>query len=141
MKIKSNLIASIVILNFGLTSCGNNSSSGSTNLVCASIESYQSTKALALVDAAQGGSATESIDVMIGGQAVNLDSGSTAKAIFDSYLNAMKKWAGAVDQYQLVKRSASLTEAAIQLESQIDLLVPKCESKGWRFESGWRTKQ
>jgi hypothetical protein len=138
VKSKSILVAAIALLSLGLSSCGSTGSSSSTNLVCASIESYLSTKALALVDAARGGSARESVDVMVGGQLEVIDSGSTSKELFDSYLSAMSKWAGAVDQYQIDKQAASLTEAAMELESRIDALVPTCESKGWRFESGWR---
>ncbi len=138
MKTKSILITSIVVLGLGLTSCGTTKSSGSTNLVCASIESYLSSKALALVDAAKGGSAADSIDTTIGTLKEVIKSDATSIELYDSYLSAMKKWADAVDQYQMDKQSASLTDAAIELESQIDLIAPKCESKGWRFESGWR---
>ena len=138
MKTKSTLIASIFTLSLGLTSCGTTSSSGSTNLVCASIESYLSTKALALVDAAQGGSAVDSVNGTIGGLKEVIKDDTTSIALLDSYLGAMTKWAVAVNQYRLDQQSASLTEAATKLESQIDLLAPKCESKGWRFESGWR---
>ena len=138
MKTKSTLIASIFTLSLGLTSCGTTSSSGSTNLVCASIESYLSTKALALVDAAQGGSAVDSVNGTIGGLKEVIKDDTTSIAPLDSYLGAMTKWAVAVNQYRIDQQSASLTEAATKLESQIDLLAPKCESKGWRFESGWR---
>ena len=138
MKTKSTLIASIFTLSLGLTSCGTTSSSGSTNLVCASIESYLSTKALALVDAAQGGSAVDSVNGTIGGLKEVIKDDTTSIALLDSYLGAMTKWAVAVNQYRIDQQSASLTEAATKLESQIDLLAPKCESKGWRFESGWR---
>jgi hypothetical protein len=93
---------------------------------------------MALVDAAQGGSATESVDATIGTLREVIKSDSNSIALFDSYLSAMNKWAAAVDQYQVTKQSDPLTVAATELESQIDLLVPKCTSSGWKFESGWR---
>lgn len=93
---------------------------------------------MALVDAAQGGSAAESVDATIGTLREIIKSDATSIPLYDSYLSAMKKWADAVDQYQMNQQSASLAEAAIKLESQIDSFIPKCESRGWRFESGWR---
>ncbi|CAN2174304.1 hypothetical protein MCETARE7_00130 [Candidatus Nanopelagicaceae bacterium] len=138
MKTKSILIISIVVMCLGLTSCGTTQSSGSTNLVCASIESYLSSKALALVEAAQGGSAVDSVNGTIGGHREVIKDDATSIALFDSYLSAMTTWAVAVDQYRIDQQSASLTEAATKLESQIDSFIPKCESRGWRFESGWR---
>ena len=138
MKTKSILITSMVVLCLGLTSCGTTQSSGSTNIVCASIESYLSTKALALVDVAQGRSAVDSVNGTIGGLREVIKDDATSIALFDSYLGAMTKWAVAVNQYRIDQQSASLTEAATKLESQVDAFIPKCESKGWRFESGWR---
>lgn len=75
---------------------------------------------------------------MIGGLVEGIESDSTSSALFDSYLGAMDKWADAVDQYQVTKQSDALTAAALELEGEIDSLAPKCESNGWRFESGWR---
>lgn len=138
MRHKSRVVVVIALTSLGLSSCGSTGSSGSTNLVCASIESYLSSKALALVDSARGGSARESIDVMIGGLVEGIESDSTSSALFDSYLGAMDKWADAVDQYQVTKQSDALTAAALELEGAIDSLAPKCEANGWQFEQGWR---
>ena len=137
MKNKISFIAAPLVLVLGLTSCGS-SVSGSTNLVCASIESYLRDKAIALVDAAQGGSATESVDATIGTLREVIKSDTNSIALFDSYLSAMKEWAATVDQYQVTKQADALTAAATELESQIDSLAPKCTSSGWKFESGWR---
>lgn len=138
MKNKITFVVAALVLSLGLTSCGSSDSSGSTNLVCASIESYLSTKALSLLDAAQGGTATEAIDAMVGTQVEVIELGSISRDLFDTYLSAMNKWAAAVDEYQISKQSEPLTAAALELESEIDSLAPKCESNGWRFESGWR---
>ena len=138
MRHKSRFLVVIAFASLALSSCGSSGSSGSTNLVCASIEGYLSSKALALVDSARGGSARESIDVMIGGLADGMESDSTSSALFSSYLGAMDKWADAVDQFQVSKQSDALTAAALELEGAIDSLATKCESNGWRFESGWR---
>ena len=137
MKNRISAFSTGIILCLVLSACGSTKSLASTNLICASVESYQSTKSLALVEAAKGGSALESINSTIGGlkEGINPDS----IAFFNSYLNAMQGWANAVDQYQLTKKSDVLTAAANNLENQIDLLVPKCEGAGWRFENGWRS--
>jgi hypothetical protein len=138
LKRKSRLVAVIALASLGLSSCGSTGSSGSTNLVCASIEGYLSSKALALVDSARGGSARESIDVMVGELVEGIESDSTSSALFESYLNAMEKWADAVDQYQVSKQSDALTAASSELEGRIDSLALECQSNGWKFEAGWR---
>lgn len=129
----------ICLVTFGLASCGSEMSVGSDSMICASIAGYQSTTALALVDAAQGGSARDYVETLVGGYEDVIGSNSSTVAIFESYLNAMKDWATAVDIYQLDGQSANLTDASKTLENEIDLLVPQCESKGWDFESGWRS--
>ena len=125
-----------VSLSISLTSCGTSKSNGSTNLACASVESYESTKALTLVDSAGGGSAVESIDLLVGGLREGIGTDST---IFDLYLSSMREWASSVDRYQLSKKDTDLSEAARLLEREIDSIVPMCESFGWRFEPGWRS--
>ncbi len=139
MKNRNSLFLVIGLAIFGITSCGGASTSSRTsNLVCASMESYLSTKALALADAAQGGSATEFIEAVIGGELEVVKSDTNSTALFETYLSAMRKWASAVDQYKVTGQSEALTAAAVELEKEIDVLAPKCTSRGWRFESGWR---
>ena len=138
MNSKVKLVIPISILAFVLSACGGNNSSASSNLICASIESYISTKALALQESARGGSAVDSINAMVGGLSEGVDIDAESKALFDSYLSAMEKWASSVDSYQLKQDSNLLANAAIELESQIDSLIPRCNSTGWNFENGWR---
>ena len=111
---------------------------GSINLVCAGIESYQSTTAFALTDAASGGSAQDSIDATVGSQKEALGTDSSVLSIFDTYLTAMKKWATAIDKYQLEKQSENLTAAREELENEINGLASQCEANGWKFVDGWR---
>jgi hypothetical protein len=126
------------LLLFSLSACGNSNSSGASNLVCANIESYLSTKAMVLADAARGDSAVVSIDYYVGALADGLNKDPIAISIFDPYFASMKEWAAAVDQYRTFGDKSVLRQAAFTLEKDIDSLVPKCEASGWKFESGWR---
>lgn len=129
-------VSLLILLSFLLSSCGSTKSNGSTNLACASVGSYESTKALTLVDSAGGGSASESIDLLVGGLREVIGTDST---IFDLYLSSMQEWASSVDRYQLSKMDTDLSEAAILLESKIDSIAPMCEAIGWKFDTGWRS--
>ncbi len=138
MNSRVRLIIPFSLLAFLLSACGGNNSSASSNLVCASVESYMSTKALALQESARGGSAVDSINAMVGGLLEVVDADAESKVVFESYFSAMKDWAVSADLYHLNQDRNFLANAAIELESQIDSLIPHCESKGWNFENGWR---
>ena len=121
-----------------LTSCAENTVSGSSNLVCASVETYLDNKAFALQSAASGGSAEDSINATVGllSQSVGVD--SDAKVIFDKFLSSMMVWSQKVDSYILTQNKDDLTKASAELEKQIDEIVPLCEASGWTFQEGWR---
>jgi hypothetical protein len=108
-------------------------------MACASVESYRSKTTFALMDAANGGSAQDSIDVTLGGQRELLSEDSSVLSIFDKYLGAMNKWATAADHYQQDKKAENLSAADVELENQINVLASECEAKGWKFEDGWRS--
>jgi len=128
----------LLVISAGVSACASSSSLGSVNMVCAGVESYRSTKTFALMDAADGGSAQDSIEATLATQREVLGEDNLALSIFDKYLSAMKKWAMAVDQYQLEKKSENLSAASEELENQINGLASECEAKGWKFEDGWR---
>jgi hypothetical protein len=137
--VKKGIVALLsATLSFGLASCSSAKSSGGVKLACAGVENYQTKTALAMVDAASGGSAVDTIDTIIGGQKEIIGTESIATSIFDSYFGAMKQWASAVDISQVFHQKEKLAEARTQLEGAIDTLAPKCEANGWRFEKGWR---
>ena len=128
----------LLTISVGVSACSSSSSIGSINLVCAGVESYQSTTAFALTDAASGGSAQDSIDATLGTQKEALGTDSSVLFIFETYLTALKKWAVAVDEYQLEKQRENLVAAREELENQINGLASQCEANGWKFEDGWR---
>jgi hypothetical protein len=121
-----------------LTSCAQNSMSGSSNLVCASVETYLDNKAFALQSAASGGSAEDSINAIVGLQSQSVGVDSDAKVIFDKFLSSMIAWSQKVDSYVLTQNNQDLNNASAELEKQIDEIVPLCEASGWTFQEGWR---
>lgn len=127
-----------IVLCISLSACSSSKSLAGINLTCASVESYQSTRALALTSAARGENTVDSVNTMIEGLRPGIKGDLEASKIFDSYLAAMREWASSVDEYQITKQVESLRVAGTKLEGQIDLLVPKCGSNGWKFDSGWR---
>ena len=129
----------VVALSSSLVSCGQNPTSAQINMTCASIESYGSTKALALATAAQGSSATEFIDSAVAPLLDGIDGGTEAVEIFSEYLKAMKIWAHTVELHQIDSNSSNLSKATEQLEREIDALAVKCQSNGWKFQAGWRS--
>ena len=141
-SMKKRLVLALSLLltmSAGVSGCGSSTSIASVNMVCAGVESYQSTKTFALMDAAEGESAQDSIDVTLGTQREAIGEENSVLSIFDEYLSAMRKWAMAVDQYQLEKQTENLSTASEELENQIDVLASQCEAKGWNFEDGWRS--
>lgn len=140
MKKRLVLALSLLLtISAGVSGCGSSTSIGSVNMVCAGVESYRSTKTFALMEAAEGGSAQDSIDATLGTQREAIGEDNSVLSIFDEYLSAMKKWAMAVDQYQLEKQTENLSTASEELENQINVLASQCEAKGWKFEDGWRS--
>jgi hypothetical protein len=119
-----------------LTSCGSAPQLGAINMACASIEGYQSTKALSLVDAVNGGSASESVDLFITPMREGVLMDSTATSIFDSYASSMSTWGRTVDIS--LKSGMDFGFAAEVLEKNIDSLAARCEDAGWKFKAGWR---
>ena len=121
-----------------LTSCAQNSVSGSSNFVCASVETYLDNKAFALQSAASGGSAEDSINSIVGLLSESVGNDSEAKVIFDKFFTSMSAWSQKVDTFVLTQNDEDLTKAAAELEKQIDEIVPLCEASGWKFQEGWR---
>jgi hypothetical protein len=121
-----------------LSSCGQDSVSGSSNFVCASVETYLDSKAFALQSAASGGSAEDSINATVGLLSQSVGDDSEARLIFDKFLDSMSAWSQKVDSYVLTQNNEDLTIAAAELEKQIDEIVPLCEASGWTFQKGWR---
>jgi hypothetical protein len=108
---------------------------GAINMACAAVEDYQSDKAFSLVDAINGGSALESVQLFVAPiEGVPMD--STATSIFDSFLNSMSTWGRTVDIS--LKSGLSLSIAAEALEEDIDSIAERCEGAGWKFQAGWR---
>jgi hypothetical protein len=104
-------------------------------MACAAVEDYQSDKALSLIDAINGGSALESVQLFVAPiEGVPMD--STAKSIHDSFLNSMTTWGRTVDIS--LKSGLSLSIAAQVLERDIDSIAERCEEAGWKFKTGWR---
>ena len=128
-------LVTILALSILLTSCSGASQLGAINMACAAVEGYQSTKALSLVDAINGGSALESVQLFVAPiEGVPMD--STATSISDSFLKSMSTWGRTVDIS--LKSGLSLGIAAQVLEKDIDSLADRCEDAGWKFKTGWR---
>lgn len=138
MKKFSALVGTIVSISLILSSCGGSQSSGSSNLVCAFIESYSTNKSFALTSLAQGGSAASDIEATIGGLSTQVQQGTEVRQVFDDFFSAMSNWGSQVDSAYAVGNTTGITSAAIELETKIDLLAAKCESLGWKFEKDWR---
>lgn len=132
------LIVFSVITLLSLVACGTNSASSQINLVCASVEGYQSTKAMALVDSAEGRSAVSFIEGVLAPLSAGISEDKKAKDLFSFFLTSMNTWAQNVDEYQLTQNSSKLNVASSTLETNIDSLVIKCEKSGWKFQPGWR---
>jgi hypothetical protein len=98
---------------------------------------YLDTKALVLTEAANGESAVESVKFFISDR-TTVEGFSVAERIFDSYVSAMELWAQAVDKYQASQNTEDLRQAALELEAEIDEIVPLCQDADWSFEPGWR---
>jgi hypothetical protein len=128
-------LGKLLALSVLLTSCSSAPDLGAISMACAAVEDYQSDKALALVDAINGGSALESVKLLVSPiEGVPMD--SAAKSIYDSFLNSMTTWGRAVDIS--LKSGLSLSIAAEVLEEDIDSIAESCEGAGWKFETGWR---
>ena len=132
------LVVSNVITLLSLVACGTNSASSQINLVCASVEGYQSTKAMALVDSAEGRSAVSFIDGVLAPLSEGIAEDKKATELFSYFLRSMNTWAQIVDEYQLARNPSNLNVAASKLETNIDSLVVQCEKSGWKFQPGWR---
>ncbi len=128
-------LGTLLALSVLLTSCGSAPGLGAINMACAAVEDYQSDKALSLIDAINGGSALESVQLFVAPiEGVPMD--STAKSIHDSFLNSMTTWGRTVDIS--LKSGLSLSIAAQVLERDIDSIAERCEEAGWKFKTGWR---
>jgi hypothetical protein len=121
-----------------LSSCASTSGTGSSNFVCASVEQYLDNKAFALQSAASGGSAEESVSAIVGQLSQSVGDDSEARLIFEKFLDSMTAWSQRVDSYILTQNNEDLTEAAVELEKQIDEIIPLCEAAGWSFQEAWR---
>jgi hypothetical protein len=127
----------LVLATLLLSSCTfENSTDSSEKLSCSFIEAYLDDKALALKSAAEGGSAEEWIQRSIGelGKGFNLKSEQT----YIEYLDAMLSWSRSVDQYVSLRNDIILTNAARELEYEINGLQIQCENDGWKFKTNWR---
>jgi hypothetical protein len=122
-----------------LAGCGNSSSdTGSKNMVCAFVEGYLDNKAFALQDLAEGGSAKDAIESLLGALSREFESDLESKVLFADFFEAMKTWGASVDLAVPQGDSDEITKAAIALEIKMDEISKACESFGWKFEEGWR---
>lgn len=122
-----------------LAGCGNSSSdTGSKNMVCAFVEGYLDNKAFALIALAEGGSAKESVDDYLGGLSSEFSTDLDSKALFDDFFEAMLYWGSSVDLANTQSNSAAITNAAIELEIEMDRIEIRCEEFGWNFKEDWR---
>jgi hypothetical protein len=120
-----------------LAGCGNSSSdAGSKNMVCAFVEGYLDNKAFALIALAEGGSAEESVDAYLGGLSGEFSTDLDSKELFDDFFEAMLYWGSSVDLADA--QNKSLTNAAIELELEMDSIETRCKEFGWKFTEGWR---
>jgi hypothetical protein len=107
-------------------------------MVCAFVEAYLDTKAFALKDLAEGGSAEESIDFYLSPLSKEFDSDLDSKVLFNDFFGAMKTWGSSIDFAFAQRDTAAITQSAIDLETEIDEISKTCESFGWKFKNGWR---
>ncbi len=127
----------LVLATLLLSSCTfENSTEPSENLICSFIEAYLDDKALALKSAAEGGTAEEWIQRSIGELGKGFDLKS--ERIYVEYFDAMLKWSRSVDQYVSLRNEDILTNAARELEFEINDLQIQCENAGWKFKANWR---
>ncbi len=132
------LLPVLLVACIPLSACAPSSETGSSNFVCASVEQYLDNKAFALQSAASGGTAEESISAIVGLLSQSVGDDSEARLIFEKFLDSMTVWSQRVDSYILTQNKEDLTEAAVELEKQIDEIIPLCEAAGWSFQEGWR---
>ncbi len=122
-----------------LAGCGNSSSdAGSKNMVCAFVEGYLDNRTFALIALAEGGSAEENVDDLLGGLSGEFSTDLDSKALFDDFFEAMLSWGSSVDVAEAQNDSAAITNAAIELEAKMDRFEIKCQEFGWKFKEGWR---
>jgi hypothetical protein len=135
---KISKFAFLIVGSMLLSGCGGTPTLSSNNLVCAFVEGYLETKALALVSLAQGGSASSWIDGDVGAISTEIPEGTEARQVFDDFLIAMSVWGNRVDSANTTGNSAEITAAAIELEAKMDPIAAECERLGWKFLKDWR---
>ena len=122
-----------------LAGCGNSSSdAGSKNMVCAFVEGYLDNKVFALIALAEGGSAEETVDDYLGGLSGEFSTDLDSKELFDDFFNAMLFWGSSVDLASKENNTAAITNAAIELEIEMDRIEIRCKEFGWKFKEDWR---
>ena len=122
-----------------LAGCGDSSSDvGSKNMACAFAEGYLDNKVFALIALAEGGSAEESVNDYLGGLSSEFSNDLDSKSLFDDFFEAMLYWGSSVDLANTQSNSAAITNAAIELEIEMDRIEIRCEEFGWKFKKDWR---
>lgn len=121
-----------------LTGCGTSKRADvGVNMACASVESYLETKAITLsLIKSKGSDPVEVVQSFVGGIPVETDKG---KEIQKTYLEAMTQWAKELSAaLSDPESSKKITQAAVNLESRMDVLEQECKANGWSFENNWR---
>lgn len=107
-------------------------------MACAFVEGYLDYKAFALIDLAKGKSARDSIDYYLSPLLNEFNEDLYSKKLFNDLFEAMNTWGSSIDLAYAQSSKASITDAATELEEQMDSIAIRCENLGWRFKSGWR---
>jgi hypothetical protein len=134
------LLVLLFLTSLFLTGCVNssNAEAKSKNLVCAFVEGYLENKAFALIELAEGGSAEESVDYYLSPLSNEFNTDIDSKELFSDFAEAMLSWGSSVDLAQMQNNSAAITNAALELEIEMDKIEIKCEEFGWKFKKDWR---
>lgn len=131
--------ATLTLASTMISSCGSTPKAIDVNVACAFVEGYNLKTTLALADAADGGSAVESIQYTVTPAKEQLAISSPGRKIFEEFEGAMYGWAAGVDSAALTGSSNGITDARIELEKNIEGIAKSCQDLGWRFEKGWRS--
>ena len=132
-----SLVAAFCLLT---SACGNSPSaeSQSKSITCAFVEGYLDNKVFALKSLAEGGSAADNIDSLLGSISNEFTSDVESQQLFIDFYEAMLSWGSSIDIAHAQNNSSAITNAALDLESEMDKIEIRCKNFGWKFKNGWR---
>jgi hypothetical protein len=140
IKKSAVLFVTLFISSLFLSGCGNSPSAEiqSKSITCAFVEGYLDNKVFALKSLAEGGSAADNIESLLGSISNEFTSDVESQELFVDFYEAMLSWGLSVDIAHTQNNSSAITNAALDLESEMDKFEIRCKNFGWKFKNGWR---